>query len=231
MAAALQRLERAQIQILQSRKSSNSSNEFMSGDISEKFLKLAVEENLITREQLNECLELQKTTGKPLAYIMLQKGYITDEMISRIMYIDSRSSSLEKGEDREVDRDAIFKKIALLKGYVTKEQLSDCVQTQKRFQSARYSIPLKSLVVKKGYMNHDRVLEVLELAKRVLYCPFCDKQYIPQKQVAHGKLRRCTNCGGTLTPAFPEEYRRGAEEDMRKKKRDEISRRISRGNS
>ena len=38
---------------------------------------ILVEKNLVTEGQVNEALQLQKTSGKPLGNILVECGYIT----------------------------------------------------------------------------------------------------------------------------------------------------------
>jgi len=51
---------------------------------------ILVEKNLVTEDQINEALQLQKTSGKPLGNILVEFGYITSSLIMEALNISQK---------------------------------------------------------------------------------------------------------------------------------------------
>ena len=46
---------------------------------------LLIQQNVLTKEQLEQALQMQKGTNKKIGEILVEKGFITEEMISRAL--------------------------------------------------------------------------------------------------------------------------------------------------
>ena len=46
---------------------------------------LLIEQNVLTKEQLTQALQMQKGTNKKIGEILVEEGFITEEMIARAL--------------------------------------------------------------------------------------------------------------------------------------------------
>ena len=46
---------------------------------------LAVDAGLLSQDQLAECIRVRESTGRPLGAILLEKGYLTDESLEKLL--------------------------------------------------------------------------------------------------------------------------------------------------
>lgn len=53
---------------------------------------LAVDEGLLTQDQLAECIRLRESTGRPLGAILLDKKYLTDESLDKLLKARAEAS-------------------------------------------------------------------------------------------------------------------------------------------
>lgn len=175
--------------------------------------RIALAGGLITREQLDECIEIQKkdTNARPLGTIMVQKGYLTSDQLQSISNLQENDQGDEAEESQEnADSGAndsssdssfsigLFGKKILKAGYVTRDQLEEGLKIQKKLERKGKVVRLGEVLVKKGYMTSDQVREVLkEQEKALAFCESCEVRYnVPKSQTL--KKIECPKCGGEL---------------------------------
>ena len=90
--------------------------------------------------------------------------------------------------------------------------------------SANYYFPLKSLLMKKKFLTHEQVLEILEMKKNVLECTECGNLYVLATERNPAELS-CKKCGGKLSFAFPEERKKHLERETKKVLRERLKQR------
>ncbi|MBI4566139.1 MAG: protein kinase [Planctomycetes bacterium] len=166
---------------------------------------LAVKEGYASSEQVEECLQLLKTSGsgaRGLQEVMLEKAYLTQEQCAALLEIQNRKViplTVEPG------RGGLFGQIALDLGFVTMEQLQECLEEQNRLSAEGSPVLIGQLLLRKGYIKTSQFLQILRLQSRgVVRCPGCDTFYRIESGEP-GERFACRRCGTVVAIPMDEE--------------------------
>ena len=165
------------------------------------FSRITLINGYVTREQLDECMREQHDGGgrTPLGSILRDRGYLSDEQLEDILAI--RRKKIRKylrnpKETRECDKS--FGQLAISIGNVSYDDLEDALLEQERLARLNLSFRLGEILVARGVMTVDTVLEILaKQGKRILVCPRCDCHFnaVDYDPTA---TYRCLKCQGEL---------------------------------
>jgi len=98
----------------------------------------------------------------------------------------------------EAKGEKVFGMIAKKLGYLSKEQIRECVEEQRRRMRSGENVRLGEVCVEKGYLTVQEVNEILQEQQRsVLVCPGCGTPYSIEGFPV-GKRWRCKVCGSML---------------------------------
>jgi twitching motility protein PilT len=119
------------------------------------FGRVAMSLNLLTKEQLEECLKFQRTPGfvKRLGETAIERGFLSQEQVGRIL---ERQREVKEAMVAEVP---IFGKIAMELGMLAAHQLEECVRAQHQEGSLRR---LGEICVERRFMTPEDVKLVLQ---------------------------------------------------------------------
>ncbi len=160
---------------------------------------IAVKLNLLTPQQLEECLNEQDKTKprKPLGLIMIEKGYLTKEKLDELLKIQSETIERKSDEYQKSLQDNLFGRILIVKKLVSAEDVYDAVKVQATLLQRGIRKRLGTILVEKGLLTESQVKEVLEIQnKKVLYCEKCDLIFTVEWVL--GRVYACTKCGKRL---------------------------------
>lgn len=160
---------------------------------------IAVKLNLLTPEQLQECLNEQEKSKprKPLGLIMVEKGFITKEKLDELLKMQQETIQRKSEEYQRSLQDNLFGRIVIAKKWATPEQVHDVVREQADLMQKGVKKRLGALFVEKGILTEQQVKEVLEIQnKKVLYCEKCDLIFTVEWVL--GRVYACTKCGARL---------------------------------
>ncbi len=157
---------------------------------------MAIASRMVTEAHVKRCLEIQKTEGtdKPLGQILIEQDFLTigqlDHLIKtqaeRFLNIDRRSQT--------DPRESLFGRLAYQNGYISKEQLNECLREQANIARLKIFFRLGEILIKKKFMNPEQVKKVLELQqKKILHCPRCGSRYNISSFEDGAKLQ-CQKC-------------------------------------
>jgi len=164
------------------------------------FGSLAVAERVVTREQLDECLKMQRKQlyYKSIGRIMLEKGYLAGEDVSELLRRQEESLKEAAGVSGAGSGETLFGAVAVMKRYTTLAQVEKCLEEQRRLRRLGIFLRLGEILISRSYMTVDQVLSVLERqSTQVLYCARCKKRF---NVTAFSNRKRfyCNVCGGEL---------------------------------
>ena len=131
----------------------------------ERFLDLALKARFLNSEQLEDCRKLQQillTNGFKLTLpeIVGRKEILTKDQL-RILHMAVRYEEMH-------DDDVEFGQFVLRKGFLTREQLVECLGAQEApFKEGRHFPRIDDLLVEKGYLTTQQV-HVLRRARQQL---------------------------------------------------------------
>jgi hypothetical protein len=170
------------------------------------FGRIAVLNNYLRADQLEECLRIQRAESPPrrIGDILLEKKYLTEEQLRTILEIrrkKSRKSQANQGEVRENDK--AFGHLALQSGLVNLDQLEGAILEQQRLKHLNLHFRLGEIMVAKRMLEASDVVRLLRSqGKQILLCPVCDIHYNVVRY-QEGKGYRCNKCqSDLLEPKF-----------------------------
>lgn len=176
------------------------------------FGQIAMRLNIVTREKLQEALELQRSaqTHKPLGVILMELGTVTQPDLERIVEVQQKMLAQASLRQKAVREDNLFGKVAIRMGFCTEEQLGECLSLQEQLPKERF-MRLGDIMVIKGYLTVEQVRKITDTQRGlILYCPACDHQY-NVVMFRPGASLQCYQCGSPLkiptrstSPSFDE---------------------------
>src|SRR5262245_49974343 len=89
------------------------------------FGQIALRLGIVTREQLQEALELQRyaVAHKPLGMILIELQYVKDADLARIVEVQKKALEAANSRREVVREDNLFGKVAISMGHCTEEQV------------------------------------------------------------------------------------------------------------
>jgi hypothetical protein len=164
------------------------------------FGSLAVNNRAVTKEQLDECLKLQRKQQcyKSIGKIMLEKGYLEKEKVSELLMLQEESLKEAAGVSGAGTGETLFGAVAVMKKFATLTQVEGCLEEQRRLRRLGIFLRLGEILISRGYMTVEQVLSVLKRqSTQVLYCARCKKRF---NVTAFSNRKRfyCNVCGGEL---------------------------------
>lgn len=163
------------------------------------FGQIAMRLGIVTRDQLQEALELQRFAQghKPLGVILMELKYVGPKDLEKI--VEAQKALLAEASVRQkaVREDNLFGKVAIRLGFCTEEQLAECLALQEQLPKDRF-MRLGDILVIKGYLTVEQVRKVSETQKGlIVYCTQCDTQY-NVVMFKPGASLQCYRCGSPL---------------------------------
>ncbi len=164
--------------------------------------RLAVYQGWISREQLKECQEEERRAPgkKDLGQILLGRGYLTEQQLTRLREVHRKKSRkiVREGEDAE-HLDRVFVQTILRKESLGFGQLETALLEQERLERLNLSLRLPEVILALGMLPEEQVLDVLRESQRsVLECAPCERFY-SVGGYRSGTKYQCRRCGGALT--------------------------------
>ena len=127
----------------------------------DRFARLALWGDLITSDQFAECVEEQKAraaTGRDvpsLVHLLIERGYLRREHADAVLKVLTTQTP-EQWRNQ-------LGQIAVRRGFVTEDQLRECLELQTKLVMSTGSAPfLGHLLIESGYMTEAQVLAILK---------------------------------------------------------------------
>lgn len=162
--------------------------------------RIVLAQKLITEEQLQTCLALQRKTKLSLAEIFLDERLVNEEQLKTIFAIKDKilRHRVDFAEVRQ--KDTLLGKIIVKHGYATQEQVDECLESQYKLATQGKFKRLGEIMAEKGYMSVEDVKKLLKYQNIVIMtCGKCNKTY---NTISTGAPEyRCPHCNSILKPA------------------------------
>lgn len=165
------------------------------------FGRIAVFNNYLRQEELDECLAIQRTdaSARFIGDILLEKGYITAEELNTVLSIRRkkvRKMPRRPEESRESNR--TFGDLALAQSLISIDDLESAVLEQQRLSQLNLHFCLGEVLLAQGKMRVEQVIDVLSRqGKCILFCPVCESHFNVVKYQTW-KTYKCLGCGAEL---------------------------------
>lgn len=171
------------------------------------FGKLTVSRGFATREQIDECIQMQSMTEDPpsLGELLLYKGYLTADQHGQVLEAQKRNLERRDPESGERKEALLFGKLAVREGLLTEEEVNECLRAQAEDGETR---SLGEIMVSKGYLTVAQVRDLLaKQQKRTMRCPKCGLAFTVLS-LSSGKAVDCPRCKGPLEESRPSDSSR-----------------------
>jgi DNA-directed RNA polymerase subunit RPC12/RpoP len=172
------------------------------------FGKIALAKKFCTKEQIDECLELQATEDPPppLGELLLYKGFITPEQHDEILKEQRKNLQSEDPLTRRRKEDVLFGKLAVREGLVTEEQVNEGLRLQASHPGDPRS--LGEVMIDRGFLTPDQVKQLLaKQQKRIMSCSRCRLSFTVLT-ISQGRSVACPRCKMPLQEGKPSDSTR-----------------------
>lgn len=165
------------------------------------FGRIAVLNEYLKPEQLEECLQIQRAESSPrrIGDILLERGYLTQDQLKTILEIRRkkvRKVQRDPNDLRETDRR--FGEMALAERLVSLDELEEAILEQGRLLTLGLHFRIGEILVARSKMRATDVLKILRnQGRRILICPACDTHF-NVREFREGRAYSCSRCGSAL---------------------------------
>ena len=128
------------------------------------FRKIANESDLVTLEQIEECLEVQRQSPKAISLfvIMIEKGYISRKNMAEILKkAPPQLQQQREGDDKKITKK--FGELCVEKGFATTAQIAECLAIQERLKKEGKVLRIEQILTEKKYVAMREAKLVLEM--------------------------------------------------------------------
>jgi hypothetical protein len=153
---------------------------------------IALQEGVVTPDQLEECVRLQSAGGgKSLGAMLVEKGYLTTAKLEELTALQQRRFE-SIGADPQ--KGGLFGQLAVRHGYLSPSQLAEGLREQASLSQGGSSLMLGQILLKKGALSVDHFLEILRLQKKeVVKCPACGA-FFDVRAIPKASTFLCSSC-------------------------------------
>jgi len=160
---------------------------------------IALELGFVTREQLQECIDLQagQVQPKPLGTLLVETGMLSSERLAAVMGEQKRRLD-ESLPYAPTQVGAIaFGRLIVERGLVKQEHVNEALRAQQDLADRGVRKRLGELLVEAGHLSAEAVPDVLKAQGKVLMaCTFCGAHFNVLITIAEGYP--CRKCGMPL---------------------------------
>ncbi|NUM32999.1 MAG: protein kinase [Candidatus Brocadiae bacterium] len=166
------------------------------------FRTIANQGELLSVEQVEECLEIQKQSSNPgsLFVLMIEKGYINNKNMAAILKKAPPEMQREAGKKEDQKK---FGELCVEKGFASSSQIAEALALQERLKKEGKHFRIGQILIEKKYVAMRQAQLILEIqGKKILRCPSCETKY----NIRHYKTEKkyqCPKCSGDLISSQP----------------------------
>lgn len=139
------------------------------------FGQIAVELGILSPEKLEEALKVQASTAPPppLGLVLMDLRLVSREDLEKILDAQRKIADRHQERGKERREDNLFGKVAVGLGFLTQDQLNECLDLQKR-EGPESTLRLGELMTRRGMVGPEQVQRVMEVqAGLAVPCPRC----------------------------------------------------------
>jgi hypothetical protein len=160
---------------------------------------IALELNLLNRDQLQQCLDLQagQVEPRPIGTLLVKSGVLTVAQLARVIDEQRRRFS-ESAPYAPAKRDDVsFGKLVVQGGYAKQEHVNEALRAQQDMADRGIRKRLGEMLVEAGHLTSEAVVAILKTQGKVLMaCTFCGSHFNVLAHLAEDYP--CRQCGMPL---------------------------------
>ena len=163
------------------------------------FGRIAHSMGLVSPEQVQGIVDLQMSeqADKKIGQLMEDAGLLTAQQVELVLRQQHQNLTRPHPNLSTTVGESLMGHLAIKHGYITEEQLFECVALQSiRGEDGKY-VRLGQVLLEKGYMRLKDIVMVLQMQKkRMARCPGCGGRFTMPDILARSAV--CPNCGVPL---------------------------------
>src|SRR2546426_10283502 len=96
------------------------------------FGKISIELNFCTDAQVEKCVAIQASSNRGLALgrHLVDEGFLTEDQHAKVLEVQRRRMLRKDPVSQSSKEDALFGRLAVREGLVTREQMNECLRLQ-----------------------------------------------------------------------------------------------------
>ena len=141
--------------------------------------------------------QMKEQADKKIGQLMEEAGLLTAQQVEMILKLQRQNLTQPHPTLSTTVGESLMGHLAVKHGYITEEQLFECVAVQSmKGEEGRYT-RLGQVLLEKGYMTVEDIVLVLQMQKKhMTHCTGCGGRFIMPNVLAGSAL--CPNCGAPL---------------------------------
>jgi hypothetical protein len=160
---------------------------------------IAIEFGFVTKEQLQECIDLQagQVQPKPIGLLLVENGFLPQNRLDAILEEQKRRLQESLPYAPTQVGAVAFGHLLVERKLVTEERVNEALRAQQDLRDRGVRKRLGELLVEAGHLSPEAVPEVLKAQGKVLMaCTFCGAHFNVLITIAEGYP--CRKCGMPL---------------------------------
>jgi len=157
---------------------------------------IALDLQLVTRDQLQQCVDFQagQVQPKPIGALLVQNGFLNAEQLAKIIEEQERRLQEPQAHTPVAVGALAFGRLVVERGYCKQEHVNEALRAQQDLADRGLRRRLGELLVEAERLKAERVPELLKVqGKTLMACTFCGAHYNVLTSICDGYP--CRQCG------------------------------------
>lgn len=161
---------------------------------------IALDLQLVTRDQLQQCIDFQagQVQPKPIGALLVQNGFLNAEQLAKVIEEQERRLQEPQAHTPVAVGALAFGRLVVERGYCKTEHVNEALRAQQDLADRGLRHRLGELLVESGHLKADVVPGLLKIqGKTLMACTFCGSHYNVLTSIADGYP--CRQCGMAMS--------------------------------
>jgi|SRR5581483_11125088 len=157
---------------------------------------IALDLQLVSREQLQQCVDFQagQLQPKPIGVLLVQHGFLNAEQLARVLEEQERRLKESLPHSPAQVGAVAFGRLLVERGLAKPEHVNEALRAQQDLADRGIRRRLGELLVESGHLEANAVPGILKAqGKTLMACTFCGSHYNVLTSIAEGYP--CRQCG------------------------------------
>jgi hypothetical protein len=157
---------------------------------------IALDLQLVTRDQLQQCVDFQagQVQPKPIGALLVQNGFLNAEQLAKVIEEQERRLQEPLPHAPAAVGAVAFGRLVVEGGHAKQEQVNEALRAQQDLADRGVRRRLGELLVEAGHLKAELVPGLLKAqGKSLMACTFCGSHYNVLTSIAEGYP--CRQCG------------------------------------
>lgn len=161
---------------------------------------IALDLQLVTRDQLQQCVDFQagQVQPKPIGALLVQNGFLNTDQLAQIIEEQERRLKEPLAHAPATAGSVAFGRMVVERGLCRQENVNEALRAQQDLADRGLRRRLGELLVEAGHLKAELVPGLLKAqGKSLMACTFCGSHYNVLTSIAEGYP--CRQCGMAMS--------------------------------